>query len=181
MRRDMAGTSRTPSVAEKARPRLSLYLTLMGFAVVREYKALNLVRTAWLCTYKVLEPLDRRRLDVMGRKSWVWILGCIVSRSSTSYSRKSELRTTGSFLVRADIGRSDVISAEAQQATYQALMEFVRTEWIEGSCEGGQACTSLSPGQTRDHTSGFGDLMLMLMLVISSPKQIIINISVPPH
>lgn len=45
----------------------------------------------------------------------------------------------------ADHRRSDVVSAEAQQATYQALMEFVRTEWIEGPCEGGQPCEPLLP------------------------------------
>lgn len=38
------------------------------------------------------------------------------------------------------MNRADVVSAEAQQATYQALMEFVRTEWIDGPCENGQAC-----------------------------------------
>ena len=36
--------------------------------------------------------------------------------------------------------RAEVVSAEAQQATYQALMEFVRTEWIDGLCENNQAC-----------------------------------------
>jgi hypothetical protein len=38
------------------------------------------------------------------------------------------------------MNRAEVISAEAQQATYQALMEFVRTEWIDGPCENNQAC-----------------------------------------
>ena len=36
--------------------------------------------------------------------------------------------------------RPDAVSSEAQQATYRAMMEFVRSEWIEGPCEGGQAC-----------------------------------------
>jgi len=38
------------------------------------------------------------------------------------------------------MSRAEVVSAEAQQATYQALMEFVRTEWIDGPCENNQAC-----------------------------------------
>ena len=38
------------------------------------------------------------------------------------------------------MNRAEVVSAEAQQATYQALMEFVRTEWIDGPCENNQAC-----------------------------------------
>lgn len=45
------------------------------------------------------------------------------------------------FISRARLmNRADVVSAEAQQATYQALMEFVRTEWIDGPCENDQAC-----------------------------------------
>ena len=38
------------------------------------------------------------------------------------------------------MSRAEVVSAEAQQATYQALMEFVRTEWIDGPCENNQSC-----------------------------------------
>jgi len=44
------------------------------------------------------------------------------------------------------MNRADVVSAEAQQATYQALMEFVRTEWIDGPCENGQACKLVNTG-----------------------------------
>lgn len=34
------------------------------------------------------------------------------------------------------------MSAEAKQAMYKALLDFVQTEYVEGSCEGGQACKS---------------------------------------
>ncbi len=32
------------------------------------------------------------------------------------------------------------MAPEAQQAMYKALVDFTQTEYVEGSCEGGQAC-----------------------------------------
>ena len=35
------------------------------------------------------------------------------------------------------------MSAEQLQAMYEALVSFVKTEWVEGPCEGNQACASM--------------------------------------
>lgn len=36
--------------------------------------------------------------------------------------------------------RPEVMSADAQQAMYKAIVDFVHVEYVEGSCEGGQSC-----------------------------------------
>lgn len=40
------------------------------------------------------------------------------------------------------ISRAEAIGPEAFQAMYDALVSFVRTEWVEGPCEGDQTCQS---------------------------------------
>lgn len=38
------------------------------------------------------------------------------------------------------IPRPEVMSSNAQQAMYKAIVDFVHAEYVEGSCEGGQSC-----------------------------------------
>ena len=66
--------------------------------------------------------------------------------------------------------RAEVVSAEAQQATYQALMEFVRTEWIDGPCENNQACKLEKPFLRTEAKADD-----------SPSKQVILDFSIPVY
>ena len=43
--------------------------------------------------------------------------------------------------------RSSSINVNSQQAMYQALVDFVQAEWVDGPCEGGQICESSQASQ----------------------------------
>jgi exportin-T len=38
------------------------------------------------------------------------------------------------------IRKPETMSPESQKAMYDAIVDFVRVEYVEGSCEGGQPC-----------------------------------------
>jgi hypothetical protein len=40
----------------------------------------------------------------------------------------------------ADPRRAESLTSDAKRAMYQGLLDFVQTEFVEGTCEGGQAC-----------------------------------------
>lgn len=53
--------------------------------------------------------------------------------------RECRRNLSAGFKSYADL-RSSKMAVEHKQAMYEALVGFVKTEWVEGPCEGNQPC-----------------------------------------